>query len=404
MNLILAWRNVWRNKTRSFIILASVALGLFAGIFVLGLYEGMIRARVRTVIDTEVAHIQIHHPNFKDDYDPAFTIAGQAQVSGALRTVKDIKAVAYRSMTQGMLATATGSAGVQINGIIPDEENAVSSMKKKIIEGDELDLKKKNGILIGKKLADKMKLSIGNKLVLTFTDRENNITAGAFKVAGIYQTSNSPLDERNVFVNRATLNSYLLIGEACHEIAILLVNDTAVEGVKQSLQQRFPAYSIQTWRENSPETDLMVSTINQYSSIIIVIIMIALAFGIVNTMLMSVLERTREIGMLTALGMNRVKVFVLVLAETVILTLVGVPLGLLSAWITILYFSTAGIDISSFAGAAMSGFGFGSIIYPEFPIASLQTVMIIVVSTALISSLFPSMKAIKLQPADALRQ
>ncbi len=152
MNLILAWRNVWRNKTRSFIILASVALGLFAGIFVLGLYEGMIRARVRTVIDTEVAHVQVHHPNFKDDYDPAFTIAGQAQVSGALRSVKDIKAVAYRSMTQGMLATATGSAGVQINGIIPDEENAVSSMKKKIIEGDELDLKKKNGILIGKEV------------------------------------------------------------------------------------------------------------------------------------------------------------------------------------------------------------------------------------------------------------
>ena len=132
--------------------------------------------------------------------------------------------------------------------------------------------------------------------------------------------------------------------------------------------------------------------------------MIALAFGIINTMLMSVLERTREIGMLSALGMNRIKVFNLILSETILLTLVGVPLGFLISWITIDYFSTAGIDISSFSGAAMSGFGFSSIMYPEFPGARIPTVMIIVISTALLSSLFPSLKAIKLQPADALRQ
>jgi ABC-type antimicrobial peptide transport system permease subunit len=106
--------------------------------------------------------------------------------------------------------------------------------------------------------------------------------------------------------------------------------------------------------------------------------------------------------MLTALGMNRVRVFTLVLSETVILTLVGVPLGLAVAWLAIYYFARVGIDISSFSGAAMSGFG--SVIYPEFPTASLITVMIIVMGTALFAALFPSLKAIKLQPADALRQ
>ncbi len=403
MNLRLAWRNVWRNKTRSFIIMASVAIGLFAGLFVLGLYQGMMRERVRTEIDTEVAHLQIHHPLFKEDYDPIFTL-DENRIKLGLKQIEGIKAIANRSVTQGMLATTTGSSGVQINGIEPQEENVVSLLKGKIQEGEELDPTKKNGILIGKKLADKMKLKVGSKLVLTFTDKESNVTAGAFRVSGIYQTINTPLDERNVYVNRTTLNSYLEIENTGHEVAILLNSDEDLENIKKSLQDQFPDYSIKTWKENSPETDLMVSTINQYSTIIIGIIMIALAFGIINTMLMSVIERTREIGMLTALGMNRRKVFVLILSETVILTLIGVPLGILVSWISIQYFSKVGIDISSFSEEAMSSFGFTSMIYPEFPFESLLMVMIIVASTALVSALFPSLKAIKLQPADALRQ
>jgi putative ABC transport system permease protein len=404
MNLSMAWRNVWRNKMRSFIIMASVAIGLFAGIFVLGLYEGMMHARVRTVIDTEVAHLQIHHPQFKDDYDPALILADQTRLTDVIKGIKSIRYKAHRSVTQGMLATTTTSAGVQVIGIVPELENTVSGMNKTIIDGGELDLRKQNGILIGKKLADKMKLKIGGKLVITFVDRESNITAGAFRVQGIYRTDNTPLDERNVYVHQPTLNTYLGTEHASHEIAIILHHDEDLEGAKQQLQSKLPGYLVQTWKENSPETDLMVTTIDEYSAIIIIIIMIALAFGIINTMLMSVLERTREIGMLSALGMNQSRVFLLILSETVMLTIIGVPLGLLISWLSIKYFSTAGIDISSFSEEAMSGFGFGSIIYPEFPVVRIPTVMIIVVSTALLSALFPSLKAIKLQPADALRQ
>lgn len=404
MNLSLAWRNIWRNKVRSLIITASVAVGLFSGVFVLGLYEGMMKTRVRAVIDTEVGHLQIHHPKFKEDYDPSFTIPELQKLSKALQEFDKIKCVAFRSVTQGMLTTSTSSAGVQINGVIQADENLASQLNLKIKEGGELNPEKKNSILIGWKLADKLKLKVGSKLVLTFTDSEGNMTAGAFRVAGIYRTDNTPLDEQNVYVHQATLNNYLATQNSSHEVVLLLNNDDEVEEVKQQLQLQFPGYSIMTWRENSPESDLMVNTVNQYSSIIMMIIMIALAFGIINTMLMSVLERTREIGMLTALGMNRLRVFLLVLTETVLLTFIGVPVGLLTSWITIKHFGTAGIDISSFSETAMSSFGFSSMIYPEFPLGSLSNVLIIVISTALLAALFPSIKAIKLQPADALRQ
>lgn len=383
--------------------MSSVALGLFAGIFVLALYEGMLRARVRTVIDREVAHLQIHHPKFKDDYDPAFLLGNRDTLLQRISGVPAIRHVAWRSVTQAMLSTATGSAGVQILGVNPVDENKVSRLSEKLVEGVNLDPAKRNAVLVGRKLADKMKLKLGSKVVLTFTDRDQNITAGAFRVAGIYKTDNTPLDELQVYVNHHTLNDYLAIGQGGHEVAVLLENDRDVESVKQLLKQRFPAHSVKTWKENSPETDYMVTSVDQFSYIIIVIIMIALAFGIINTMLMAVLERTHEIGMLTALGMNRPSVFRLVVTETILLTVVGVPVGFLATLLTVGHFSQVGIDISSFSGAAMSGFGFSSMIYPEFPWRSIPDVMAIVAGTALVSALFPSLRAIRLQPADALR-
>lgn len=383
--------------------MTSVALGLFAGIFVLALYEGMLRARVRTVIDREVAHLQIHHPKFKDNYDPAFLLGQRDSLLRQLSGIPSIRHVAWRSVTQAMLSTATGSAGVQILGVNPADENNVSGLGEKLVEGANLDPARRNALLVGRKLADKMKLKLGSKVVLTFTDRDQNITAGAFRVAGIYKTDNTPLDELQVYVNHQTLNDYLAIGEGGHEVAILLTNDSDVESVKQLLMQRLPTQSVKTWKEISPETDYMVTSVDQFSYIIIVIIMIALAFGIINTMLMAVLERTHEIGMLTALGMNRPSVFKLVVTETILLTVVGVPVGFLATLLTVGHFSRVGIDISSFSEAAMSGFGFSSMIYPEFPWRSIPVVMAIVAGTALVSALFPSLRAIRLQPADALR-
>lgn len=404
MNLTLAWRNIWRNKVRSVLIMTSVALGLFAGVFVLALYEGMLKSRVRIVIDAEVAHLQLHHPQFKEDYDPSFILPSRDTLMAKLRSVPAVRFIAWRSVAQGMLSTPTGSAGVQIFGVTPAEENMVSGLSKKLVEGVTLDSAKRNAVLIGRKLAVKMKLKLGSKIVLTFSDRDQNITAGAFRVVGIYQSNNASLDELQVYVNHATLNEYLAIGNGGHEVAILLNDDRQVEPSSREIKALFPDLDVKTWRESSPETDLMVTTVDQFSYIIIVIIMIALAFGIINTMLMAVLERTREIGMLTALGMNRPKVFRLVLTETILLTLVGVPVGFLATLVTVDYYSKAGIDISSFSEAVMSGFGFSTMIYPEIPWRSIPTVMAIVGGTALVAALFPSLRAIKLQPADALRQ
>jgi ABC-type lipoprotein release transport system permease subunit len=400
----MAWRNIWRNKMRSIVIMFSIAIGLFAGIAVLALYKGMMKSRVRTVIDAEVGHLQLHNINFKKDHDPKFILYNPEELLRAIRLLPEVKLVAPRSLVSGMLATTTGSAGVQINGVIPEQEYEASQLKKKIIEGQPFNPLKKNEVMIGKKLATKMKLKVHSKLVLTFTDTSGYIVSGAFRVAAIFKSDNAPLDEKNVYVTLNDLNTLLSSGDSFHELVVLLNNDGSLKKVQQQLKEKFPAYQIESWREISPETDLLVKTTDQYSYIIMVIIMFALAFGIINTMLMAILERTREIGMMVALGTSRLRLFMLVLLETIFLTLAGTPVGILAGWLGTDYFNKHGLNLSGMGREMMSSFGFGTIIYPEFPADKLAGVLLIVAGTAIISCLFPAMKAIKMQPVEALRR
>lgn len=400
----MAWRNIWRNKVRSIVIMTSIAIGLFAGVAVLALYKGMMKSRVQTVIYAEEGHLQIHDSLFKKDYDPGLVLPSGDELLKEAGAMPGVRLAAPRSITQGMLATTTGSTGVQINGVVPELEYKASQLKRKIIEGRGFDDERKNDVLIGKKLADKMKLKLRSKLVLTFTDSSETIVSGAYKVAGIYRSDNAPLDERNVYVEMQDLNNLLGTGEAFHEIVLLLEDDEMVGSIQQELKKRYPHLLVESWREVSPETDLLVKTTDQYSYIIMIIIMIALAFGIINTMLMAILERTREIGMMLALGTNRLRIFLLILFETLFLTLAGTPIGMLAGWLVIGYYNIRGLDLSGMGEEMMSSFGFGTLIYPEFPTEKLAGVLMIVIGTALISCLIPAVRALRLQPVEALRR
>lgn len=399
----MAWRNIWRNKARSLVIMISIMLGLFAGISVLSLYKGMIHARVRTVIDREAGHIQIHHPKFKDDYLPGFVISDTSVVS-VIRQVPSVSLVASRAVTTGMLTTASNSAGVNILGINPEEEQLLSKLDQKIVEGTYFESNTRNPIVIGKRLATKMKLKLKSKLVLTFVDTTNTMVAAAYRVVGIYESDNAPFDERMVYTTQQNLTNLLGTGSLSHEIAIILAHDEDLDATTSVLRQKFPTLAVETWKEISPETELLVDTTDQYSYIILVIIMLALAFGIINTMLMAILERTREIGMLVALGMNKIRLFTLILYETLFLTFAGTPIGFIGSWILINHFNRNGLRFSKMDEEVLRSFGFQNLIYPEFPWDKVLGLMIIVAATALISGLLPALKALRLKPTEALRK
>lgn len=246
MLFIIAWRNIWRNKVRSIIIIASMVIGLWAGLFVMGFYSGMAQSRVQTAIQNEISHMQIHTSEFRNDPQPQYAILNSDSVLHRVRAEQNVKAASGRNLVAGMLMTATGSNGVQIFGVNPADESQVTQIDKYITEGNFLSGEKKNQVVIGEKLADKMKLKLKSKIVLTFQDKDGNLVSGAFRISGIFKTSNALLNERIIYTNQKDLAVLLGTGSDVQEIAILLKSNEALSVAAAALKKQFPDLKVET--------------------------------------------------------------------------------------------------------------------------------------------------------------
>jgi putative ABC transport system permease protein len=405
MNVLtkIASRNIWRSKKRSLIIIMAVSIGLWAGIFMIAFYNGMIEQRINNAITKELSHLQLHNSMFRTEYEIKYTLPEGREILKTIGKETGIKAAAGRIIIKGMTASAAGSSGVTINGVMPKEEQLLTNLNEKIIEGRYFDSQKSNEILISKKISKKLKLKLNKKTILTFQDKEGNLASGAFRVCGIYKTINGPYDDSNVFVKINDIDSLAGIPNTLNEIAILLQSNTILDEKQQRLQHIFPKTEIKTWKEIAPELGLTVSVGNQMAYILMGIILLALAFGIINTMMMAVLERTREIGMLLALGMNKFKIFLMILLETIFLIFIGCPFGIVLAFITIAITNKNGIDLSRFI-EVYSSFGYESLTYPSLTLTQFGIIMGLVMLTALFSAVFPAIRALNLNPAESLKK
>jgi ABC-type lipoprotein release transport system permease subunit len=398
----IASRNIWRSRKRSLIIITAVSIGLWAGIFMMAFYNGMIEQRINSAIADELSHIQLHHPEFRKEYEIKYDLPKGRKMLKMIDKEITIKAAAGRIIIKGMIASASGSSGITINGVMPKPEEALTNLSKKIIKGSYF-TQKTNEIILSEKLRKKLKLNLNKKAIITFQDKQGNLASAAFRITAIYKTINGPYDDSNVFVKITDVDSLAGIPNAINEIAILLKSNTVLDESQKKLKQEFPTTEIKNWMEISPELGLTISVGDQMVFIFMGIILLALAFGIVNTMMMAVLERTREIGMLLALGMNKFKIFMMIVLETLFLILAGCPVGMLLAFTTIAITQKTGIDFSQFS-QAYSSFGYSSIIYPSLTGRQFGIVMLLVFITALFSALFPARRALKLNPAESLKK
>jgi len=403
MIIAVAWRNIWRSKTRSLVILIAICLGLASGIFYMGFYQGMVDQRINTAIKTESSHIQIHNMEYLNNPDKKFLIANTDSVNQVIKSVSGVKATSSRIIMNTMIQSPTTASGVKVTGIVPEDEKLVTNLHTRLIEGTYFEEGKRNPIVIGKKLAEKLKVRLKSKVVITLQDMEGNMTGASFKVEGIFETSNTVYDENCVFVRKDDLGRVMAMNaNSSHEIAVLLDQNDQLDLVDQLLKSDLRSLDVKTWREIMPEVSMVESSFGITMIIFIGIILLALLFGIINTMLMAVLERTKELGMLMAIGMNKIRVFMMILLETVMLSFFGGVCGIVLGWILNLYFGVAGIDLGAWSSAYKS-MGFDTLVYtvPSWPISFEIAIMVIV--TGIIAAIYPAMKALKLKPAEAVR-
>jgi len=403
MLAVIAWRNIWRNKLRSGIVIAAIALGILGGLFSIAFMEGLADQTLKTAISQQVSHIQLHHPLFLENEELKYRLHNADGILAQLLHRADVAAAARRYRVRAMASTANGSSGIEILGIDPENEKKVTTVYKKLIAGAYFADNRRNPVLVGAKLADKLKVRLGQKIVLTAQSEEGTLTGGAFKIIGIFKTDNSLFDENQIFVDYRDISRLLdLPRNESHEIAVLLKNPQELALATQSLAAQFPDEKVENWREIAPELGMLQGYMQQMMFIFLVIILIALAFGIVNTMLMAVIERTRELGLLMALGMSRKRVFAMIILETVFLSLLGGVIGMALSAVVIQYSNHRGIDLA-IVGEGMSAMGYATYIYPRLAIAYFAILTVMVIVTAILSSFFPAHKALKLRPTEAIR-
>ena len=397
----IAWKNIWRNKVRSAVVITAIAIGLWAGVFASAFVVGMMNQKVDSVIRLELSHFQVHHPSFRDEMLPKFTIPNSTEIIQKLDQDEAVKNISPRVVAMPMINSANYSGMLKVTGINPEKEKMVTDLYQFILEGKYFEGIKKNPILLSKKTAKKYKIKIRSKVVLTLQDKQGEITAGAFRVVGIYDSKNGMYDEINAFVLTPDLQKLLNIDQEIHEVAVLLKEHDLAEPVAAQYQKEFSQLEIKSWMDLASGMRFMVEAMDVYTFFIVGIILVALLFSIINTMLMAVLERVREIGMLMAVGMSKLRVFKMIMLETVFLSLIGGPLGLLLAGLCIQYFGKYGIDLG---GASYSDYGFTNIVYPQLDMMSYLNITFMVLGMAILAAIYPAIKAINLIPVEAIRK
>ncbi len=405
----IAWRNVWRNKARSLIIMASVSIGLFGGVFSYAFMQGAGEERIRSAIEYETTAFQIHNPKFLLNNEIEYRLQNPQEIAAKIKSLEHIRGVSLRTSAPAMASTTVTGTGVVLKGVVPADEKLASGLYEKTIKGKFLDTSDKIPAFIGHKLAEKLGVTPGNKIVVTITNMDHELSYAAFIVCGIYKTSNDMFDGTHVFVLRDKLNS--IIGYQStdvNEIAVGANDLQLINEVDRAANKAFAGeiknkiIDLQSWGQIQPTLKIMSQTMEMFSFIFVAIILLALAFGIVNTMLMAVMERTREIGMLMSVGMNKGKVFRMIMLETFFLAISGGIFGLLASAAVIHWTAINGINLSS-VSEGLNALGYSSRIFPEASLYFYLVTAIMVVIMALISAIYPASRALKLNPATAVR-
>ena len=398
----IAWRNIWRNKLRSLTVIISMILGLFSGLFAVSMMLGLNDQRMNSAVNSYLSHIQIHHPSFSKNFDIKHTIQNLDSLDLSLKNDQSIKAFSSRTIISGMASTAHGSEGIRLIGIDPTSESKVTNVHTSMVKGTYFNSIKSKPALIGKKLAEKLQLDIKKKIYLTFVDENGDQQRIKLKVEGIFKTASTLFDRTNIYMKRKDLQKILTNNSAIHEIGIICKDLNMVDSKLEDLKKSFPNNKLESWGQIAPELGYAQEIMGSIIYIFMGIILIALSFGIINTMLMAVLERKKELGMLMSVGLNKRKIFFMVVFETLFISIVAAPIGIFLSYSFISYFGIHGIDLSS-VGEGLEELGIGTRVFTKLSFDNYINITILTLVVTFFSSLIPARRALNLNPAEAVR-
>ena len=399
--LRLAWRNLWRNLRRTTIMLAAVVVGVWAMIFMIALMRGMVDDMLLDGIRSLPGHVQIHHPAFRDD--PTINNLLPTPDENLIAVLNDSQVVAWstRVRVPAVVMSERDSRGVTLIGIDPVAEAPLSFVADDMAEGRFLESTEDAGLILGRRLVERLETEVGKRVVVMTQDPENEIADRGFRIVGVYEAQVASTEEAYAFAGRGTLQSMLGIGEQVSEVAVLGADYREVE----ALYQRIDAAAgdraeVLPWYELDRYLSSMLGMMDGFVLVWIVVIFLALSFGLVNTLVMAVFERVREIGLMMALGMRPAVILGQIVAESLMLLGIGLLIGDILAWATIQPLR-GGIDISV-VGDGMEMMGVGNVLTPSLRASDVVLATIVVLVLGFFASLSPAVRASRYHPVEAI--
>jgi len=398
---MLAWRNLWRNRRRTIIMILAVTIGVWAMIFMTALMRGMVNDILRDGIQTLPGHVQIHDPEFRDDPSINNLVPATETEIDTIFGDQGFKAWASRVKVPAVITSERESRGITLLGIDPAAETPITFVAKDIVEGRFLEDATDSGVVIGQKLADKLDTRLGKRIVLMSQDPDNEIADRGFRVIGIFDSDLDRNEETFVFAGKVTIQRMLGIEDRVTEVIFLGEDYRNVEPLFQKVSALArPDFDVKRWYELDRYLGAMLKIVDGFVLVWVIVIFLALSFGLVNTLVMAVFERIREIGLMLALGMRPSSIVGQVIVESLLLLCIGLVLGNVFAWLTIELLK-GGIDICGVA-EGLEIMGASSILYPDLQLGDVITANVVVLVLGFLASLSPAWRASRYQPVEAI--
>jgi ABC-type lipoprotein release transport system permease subunit len=398
--LKMAFRDLGRNRRRSFFSALAVGVGLALLILMASVIEGEMGGAIENAIKLQSGHIQIRAATYDENKSSLKwedLVANPDEISSQIAALGQVKAATPRLYASGFLSSGNQSAGAKITGIDPLSP-ANDPYREGVVSGNYLNPDDRDAVLIGQPMAEKLKLKVGDSVGLSLNTADGNVQEQSFVVKGIYTTNTYSFDSSTVFLPLAKVQALTRTEKHASTVFVLL-KDTSLTDTVASALNVSSNLQIKKWQDLNALFVEWEAMANSYIGIFYMIILAISASVIINTLIMSVYERTREIGVLSAIGMRGGRIMTLFLAESTMLAIGGVIIGLIIGVLGTLYFNVNGFYVGNMG---LSGIAITNTIYAKLTMNNLVNLTIMTFVVTILAGLYPAVMASRMQPVEAL--
>ena len=400
----LAWRNLWRNRLRTWITAGSIAFAVLLIVVAYSLQSGAMAAMADNATRLLTGHVQIQNPQYDDDPSLRHLIRDASTLAGTLATVPGVTAVAQRAIGFALVSVGERSYGAQVMGVDPHAEPLVSSVPNMLVEGHYV--KNATEAIVGAAMARNLGAKLGDEVVILGSRLDGGVAALSLRIAGIVETGSADLDRALIEVDLGAFQDAFGLGDGAHMIVARVADFEHVGAIVPDIEAAIALATngvVLPWQRLLPDLAQAMQLKRVSTLFMLGLIAILVAFSIFNSFMMSVFERTREFGMLLAIGMRPSGIIGVLQIEAAWLALLGATIGVALGGLLITLLAHVGIPLGKMAGELAQRFHLPDRLYPALDLHAVMLAPLLMLFATQLAALIPGLRLRKLAPVDALR-